>query len=405
MNVESRQKFFWSPIFQNKNFSSIVASIFILSFVILGGSIAPFMYTASASGHNTITASSTPQGTPPPTPTSVVYHNYVMAQSIASQYMDALLSENYHTMWALLHSKQQAKWTSEAAFSKFWQIRFKDYRLLSYSMGNVQLLPFWIDQETMMQYVQVEKVPVSLQLEPKKPSALTQLPAVYLHPNTLFQNLPFIVQHTRDVGENSGEWYVLDGGPADLEAPLLQPTKPVNPSLEVPILMYHHISNNAPPPYPFFWTVTISNFTQQLDYLEAHNYHSITFNELFDALYYGWKLPSKPFILTFDDGLEDSYQNAYPILLAHHFSAMFYIVSGKVGWDGQMTWPQLKEMLTHGMQMGSHTINHINLAQTLIASQDLSKHELLQAQKTLQENLGIPIQHFCYPYGEPFYTL
>ena len=149
--------------------------------------------------------------------------------------------------------------------------------------------------------------------------------------------------------------------------------------------------------------LAISHFAQQMDYLEQQGYHTITFNQLMNALYYGGPLPSKPVILTFDDGDEDAYQNAYPILLKHRFSAMFYIVSGWVGRQGQMTWPQLHEMLAHGMQMGSHTVHHPDLAYILPYSLDRAQQEFQQSQQVLQQNLGMVIQHFCYPYGEPFY--
>lgn len=88
-----------------------------------------------------------------------------------------------------------------------------------------------------------------------------------------------------------------------------------------------------------------------MDYLELHGYHTITFNQLFNALYYGGPLPARPIMLTFDDGSIDHYQFAYPILQQHHFSGMFYIVTGKVGDDSHMNWSQLAEMLAHGMQV------------------------------------------------------
>ena len=102
--------------------------------------------------------------------------------------------------------------------------------------------------------------------------------------------------------------------------------------------MYHHVtpfvSTNRLSDYIRTWVVPPDSFSQQMDYLKMHNYHTITFNQLFDALYYGGPLPSKPISLTFDDGDADHYQYVYPILLAHHFSGMFYIITGQVGWYG-----------------------------------------------------------------------
>jgi peptidoglycan/xylan/chitin deacetylase (PgdA/CDA1 family) len=81
---------------------------------------------------------------------------------------------------------------------------------------------------------------------------------------------------------------------------------------------------------------------------------------------------------------------------------MFYIVTGQVGWDIRMTWSQLREMLSHGMQMGSHTVHHVDLSRWLYISEAAVQQELQQSKLTLEKELGINVQQFCYPYGDPF---
>jgi len=311
-------------------------------------------------------------------------------------------------MWSLLHQQIQAKWANEGAFATFLQNHFKEYTLQDFTLGNVQELPYWVDPETMAQYTNVEELPSSLQLVPRVASFNnSQLPPEDLHPGQLFQNLPIIMQSISNPDDKSGNWFILNGGPADLEAPILPPMTPINKIIQVPILMYHHIAPysllNSSPEYSRIWVVPPESFSQQMDYLVMHGYHTITFNQLFDALYYGGPLPSKPIILTFDDGDVDHYQYAYPILLAHHFSGMFYIITGEVGQAGRMTWSQLSEMLAHGMQMGSHTVHHLDLARLLRISEQEVQQELQQSKLTLEMNLGIVIQQFCYPFGDPFY--
>ncbi len=186
----------------------------------------------------------------------------------------------------------------------------------------------------------------------------------------------------------------------------MPPLIPVSRTVQVPILMYHYISivpaNDPDPALRASLSVSPQLFSQQLDYLKARHYHSITLNELMDALYYGGPLPSKPIILTFDDGYEDAYQNAYPLLKAHGYSGMFYIITGKVGWQGQMTWPQMRTMLANGMQMGSHTVHHVDMGSVYLFSPQQAQQEAQVSQLTLEKNLGILIQHFCYPNGGPF---
>jgi peptidoglycan/xylan/chitin deacetylase (PgdA/CDA1 family) len=318
---------------------------------------------------------------------------------MAQQYMQAFFAHRYDTMWSLLHPQVQALWPNQQAFVNYWNARFQEYTLHTFMVGQGRMLPSWTNPETMQTYSQVAQMPVSLQLDPKVvPQVVDGVPPENLHPSQLFQNLPFIVQHT-----NTGRWLVLDGGPIDLEAPILPPTKPVTTTANVPILMYHHISD-APTTNVLdrSLTVTTTLFNQQLDHLVAQGYHSITFNQLFAALYYNGPLPTKPIILTFDDGYTDAYASAYPALVKHGFSGMFYIITGKVGWQGQMTWAQMSTMLAHGMQMGSHTIHHVDMGQVYLDSYDQAQQELQISRSTLQQHLGVVIQQFCYPSGEPF---
>lgn len=326
------------------------------------------------------------------------------SQALAQQYMTALLKHQYSAMWSLLHPHVQAMWPGEAAFAKFWQVRFQDYALQSFLLGKAYGLLNWVNPETMITYKQVVVIPTSLQIE-LKPTLQRQanLPPEDLHPDQAFQDLPFIAQQVASPIGQQTRWLVLDGGPADLEAPILPPLRPVNNVVEVPILMYHHVSDTHPLNLlDWSLTVTPAHFSQQLDYLKAHDYHTITFNQLFDALYYNGPLPQHPIILTFDDGYDDVYHFAFPILQAHGFSGTFYIITGVVGWKGYMNWTQIHDLLAGGMQVGSHTIHHVNIGTTLLYSPVLAQQELVKSQATLQRNLGVIIQQFCYPAGEPF---
>ena|GEM_PF-503951 len=327
--------------------------------------------------------------------------------AVGQQYMNALLKQQYNTMWSLLHPQVQAMWPNETSFTNYWQTRFQGFTLQQFTLGDVHSLSFWVNPETMTRYDQVEVLPISLQLSPQvSTDKLALLPTLDHNPSQLFQNLPLIAQRTtiRTGRETADQWLILSGGPADLEAPILPPITPVSRTIRMPILMYHHITDvpthNV---IDLSLTVTPKVFGQQLDYLKQHGYHTITFNQLFDFLYYNGPLPSKPIILTFDDGYDDAYTFAYPILKEHGYSGMFYIITGKVGWKGQATWDQLHKMLTNGMQMGSHTITHRNMGEVWRLSHAEAQQELQQSQHDLQTQLGLVIQQFCYPTGEPFH--
>ena len=367
-----------------------------------------FVMTRSTATHSIpVTRSTTTTVTQTqPTVTSSNYQAEVTA--VGKQYMNALLQQKYDVMWSMLHPQVQAQWSDEQAFASYLKAHFQGYTLQSFSSGTVSQLSFWVNPETMVQYNTVQLMPISLQLKSQlPPQQQARLAPQFQHPSSIFQNLPFIVQLDPSSATGANQhWLILSGGPADPEAPILPPTTLISRTVKVPILMYHYISvvpaNDPNPVLRQGLSVSPQLFNQQLDYLKQQGFHSITVNQLMNALYYGAPLPSKPIIFTFDDGYLDAYTNAYPALKAHGFSGMFYIITGKVGWQGQMSWNQMREMLANGMQMGSHTVHHVDMGTTYLASVMQATQEVQVSQADMQSHLGIVVQHFCYPNGGPF---
>jgi len=171
-------------------------------------------------------------------------------------------------------------------------------------------------------------------------------------------------------------------------------------SISVPILMYHYI-RPAPSTYTdllgYKLTVTPSDFTAQMDWLASSGYHPVDFNDL-RAYFSGvMPLPARPVVITFDDGYADLYTAAYPILQAHKFKAVAYIVTSFVGQARYVTSAQVVEMDHHGIQIASHTVDHANIAK---ASLYWAKVQLA-ASKTWLENLtGHSVVDFAYPSGQ-----
>jgi len=386
----------------------LLLTLFVGSFIWLVGPLSTYRYLE---GQLSWLPTLQTQGSPSPNEIPVSVGRRIQAEALAKQYMTAFLKHQYKTMWLLLHPQLQAMWPSETAFAKFWQLRFQGYTLQGFVLGKPRGLLRWVNPETMVVYHQVIVIPDSLQLlaNPVLDQQI-DVPPEDLDPSHVFQNLPFVVQqvvNTRTSDSPSSQksrLLVLDGGPVDLEAPILPPLHPVNTTLTVPILMYHHISDFVPKNNLLELSLTVSSelFAQQMDYLKEQGYHTITFNQFFAALYYGGPLPSRPIILTFDDGYDDVYHYAFPILQAHGFSGMFYIITGVVGWKGYLNWDEIRSMLTGGMQIGSHTIHHVNIGATYLLSPAQAQQELQVSKETLQRNLGVLIQQFCYPSGEPF---
>jgi peptidoglycan/xylan/chitin deacetylase (PgdA/CDA1 family) len=178
--------------------------------------------------------------------------------------------------------------------------------------------------------------------------------------------------------------------------PLVLPPGPT--SIRVPVLMYHYIRVNPSPSdrLGYNLSVTPADFAAQMDWLANNGYHPITFAELHSYLNGQRGLPSRPVILTFDDGYSDFYTTALPILRAHDFSAVAYVVSGFMGRSGYMTAAQVLEADRSGIEIGAHTVDHVDLARQSSAG----VHFQLTASKTTLEGLlGHPVLSLCYPSG------
>src|ERR1700737_3819612 len=99
-------------------------------------------------------------------------------------------------------------------------------------------------------------------------------------------------------------------------------------TLTMPILMYHYVRT---PPSIFSdlmgyrLSVSPEDFTAQMDWLANNRYHPVDFDDLRAYFNGSTPLPSKPVIITLDDGYRDLYTTAFPILAAHHFKPVAYI--------------------------------------------------------------------------------
>ncbi len=108
-------------------------------------------------------------------------------------------------------------------------------------------------------------------------------------------------------------------------------------------------------------------------------------------------LPEKALLIAFDDGYADNYRYAYPILLDEQVTGTFFVVSGTVGNENRMTADELREMQANGMAIGSHTVNHENLADMTDVEIEF---ELRQSRESLERLLGRPVCTLAYPGGK-----
>ncbi len=191
----------------------------------------------------------------------------------------------------------------------------------------------------------------------------------------------------------------------------------VLPSRGTSIALYHQVID-TPSDYRIGGHVSPEAFQQQMRRLKRQGYRGISIREYLSFRDDGPQSSSKLIALTFDDGQQDVYTHAFPILKELGFSATIFVVTGYVGqgrwldphtlrWSDSrphkqalyyrfMDWGQIREMHAEGFEFGSHTCTHPSL--TSMPSDEMQE-EIEVSKSTLERTLGNPVDTFCYPYG------
>ena len=128
-----------------------------------------------------------------------------------------------------------------------------------------------------------------------------------------------------------------------------------------PILEYHQVTDEPLDPDFEIYNVPPNEFAAQLDYLQAEGYTTITLQDFMRVVHGKGKLPDKPIVLTFDDGYADNYKTMLPILEAHSMTAVVYVITNELGKKNYLTLDELKDMQRRGIEIGSHTADHLDL--------------------------------------------
>lgn len=145
------------------------------------------------------------------------------------------------------------------------------------------------------------------------------------------------------------------------------------------------------------------SFERQMRILAEHDVLSM--DAALDRLDAGDETPS--FVITFDDGFEDVFENAWPILRELQLPFTIYLASAYMGremrWEGStasgpagrgISWDQLREMVQSGLcTVGNHTHSHV-------PPSGLTVEELDACTTAIEDHLGVTAHHFTYPWGE-----
>lgn len=176
------------------------------------------------------------------------------------------------------------------------------------------------------------------------------------------------------------------------------------------ILEYHEIVTGAPGEVH---AVQVSQFNSQLSWLTEHGFTMILLGDYVKWLHSGRPrgslgAPDEALIaITFDDGYQDNYHNALPLLQYYALPATIFLSTGMIGktssWReadlgtaAMLSWEQILEMSRLGIEFGSHTVSHPDLTRLAPAALD---RELSQSRQEIESQIGQAVTLFSYPFS------
>jgi peptidoglycan/xylan/chitin deacetylase (PgdA/CDA1 family) len=183
------------------------------------------------------------------------------------------------------------------------------------------------------------------------------------------------------------------------------------------ILMYHRVTPRiAGVPRPT-WNVTPERFRRQLESLLSRGYQPWPLRRALACRRAGEPIPARVFVVTFDDGYDSVYHNAWPILKALSVPATVFLVTSCLDADRPFVsddwaaagsadvpataWKPLStahcaEMIGHGLvEIGSHTHTHADFR----GRPEALRGDLARSLNVLRDILGVEQASFAFPFG------
>jgi peptidoglycan/xylan/chitin deacetylase (PgdA/CDA1 family) len=190
-------------------------------------------------------------------------------------------------------------------------------------------------------------------------------------------------------------------------------------------------------------SISPARFEQHMRYLSGNGFRVVSLGELLRLRTRRGRLPWNVVALTFDDGFENNYTRAYPVMKAFGFHATFFLATGFVGdrarWmerdlsdsaagegegaagglasalrlprdrreqivlslcalasEPMLSWDQIRQMSRDEFEFGAHTVSHAPLVELTIPQ---VRQEASGSRSAIEQALDRPVESFCYPYG------
>lgn len=174
----------------------------------------------------------------------------------------------------------------------------------------------------------------------------------------------------------------------------------------VPVLVYHSIASEAAPAFRR-WTVAPDRFACHMNHLASEGYQPLTVTEYARRLAAS-DVPSRPVVITFDDGYADFRSHALPLLRNYGLKATLFVTTGYIGGTSQwlrrvgessrpmLSWEDLEHCAGADLEFGAHGHTHRHM-DTL--SVEEARADLAWGKALLESRMGRPVTSLSYPDG------
>jgi peptidoglycan/xylan/chitin deacetylase (PgdA/CDA1 family) len=171
----------------------------------------------------------------------------------------------------------------------------------------------------------------------------------------------------------------------------------------LPILTFHAIDN-----LPSVISFSPQVFRRGMTRLHESGYRTLSLLEAVDCVHQGKPFPDRSFAITFDDGYQTVFDEAFPMLQQYDMSAIIFLTVGEKKMSNpadrlpslegrsMLSWAEIREMERWGIAFGAHTLTHPNLTRLSLKQIEV---EICDSKTIIEDALGVPVNCFAYPYG------
>jgi len=140
--------------------------------------------------------------------------------------------------------------------------------------------------------------------------------------------------------------------------------------------------------------------------LHDSGYRTLNLSEVWEHLRQGAEFPSRAVVITFDDGYETVYKEAFPVFQRYGMSATVFLTVGdrkttngrlpSLEGRSMLSWSEIREMQRGGVDFGAHTLTHPDLTRLPF---ERVQTEICDSKAVIENALSIPVDTFAYPFG------